>query len=102
MDTIVRELKELGANVTRSHYVLSEAMLSRLDRAGILVWNQAPVWQRDHGANLLRIPLERAPRASPRCAHGEGGAQPPVGDHPLRGQRAHASPPTASRGPGAS
>ena len=34
MDTTVRELKELGANVTRSHYVLSEAMLSRLDRAG--------------------------------------------------------------------
>ena len=59
MDTTVRELKELGANVTRSHYVLSEAMLSRLDRAGILVWNQAPVWQRDHGANLLRIPSER-------------------------------------------
>ncbi len=59
MDATVRELKELGANVTRSHYVLSEAMLSRLDRAGILVWNQAPVWQRDHGANLMRIPLER-------------------------------------------
>jgi beta-galactosidase/beta-glucuronidase len=59
MDTTIRELKELGANVTRSHYVLSEAMLSRLDRAGIMVWNQAPVWQRDHGANLLRIPVER-------------------------------------------
>ena len=59
MDTTVRELKELGANVTRSHYVLSQAMLRRLDRAGILVWNQAPVWQRDHGANLLRIPIER-------------------------------------------
>lgn len=59
MDTTIRELKELGANITRSHYVLSEAMLSRLDRAGILVWNQAPVWQRDHGANLLRIPVER-------------------------------------------
>jgi hypothetical protein len=59
MDTTIRELKELGANVTRSHYVQSEAMLRRLDRAGILVWNQAPVWQRDHGANLMRIPLER-------------------------------------------
>ncbi len=53
-DTIVRELKEVGANITRSHYVLSEGLLRRLDRAGIMVWNQAPVWQRDHGANLLR------------------------------------------------
>ena len=59
MNTTIRELKELGANVTRSHYVQSEAMLRRLDRAGILVWNQAPIWQRDHGANLLRNPVER-------------------------------------------
>ena len=60
MDTMVRELKEVGANVTRSHYVLREGLLRRLDRAGIMVWNQAPVWQRDHGANLLRNPLDRA------------------------------------------
>jgi beta-glucuronidase len=60
MDTVVRELKELGANVTRSHYVLSEGLLERFDRAGIMVYNQAPVWQRDHGANLLRTPLDRA------------------------------------------
>jgi hypothetical protein len=60
MDTVIRELKELGANVTRSHYVLSEGLLKRFDRAGILVYNQAPVWQRDHGANLLRTPLDRA------------------------------------------
>ncbi len=59
MDTTVRELKELGANVTRAHYVLSEPLLRRLDRAGIMVWNQAPVWQRDHGANLLGNALER-------------------------------------------
>lgn len=54
MDTTVAELQELGANVTRAHYVLSEAMLRRLDRAGILVWNQAPVWQRDRRPNLLK------------------------------------------------
>jgi hypothetical protein len=60
MDTMVRELKELGANVTRAHYVLSEGLLNRLDRAGIMVWNEAPVWQRDHGANLLKAPLDRA------------------------------------------
>ncbi len=54
MDTTVRELQEVGANVTRAHYVLSEEMLRRLDRAGIMVWNQAPVWQRDKGGkNLL-------------------------------------------------
>ena len=60
MDTMVRELKEVGANITRSHYVLSEGLLRRLDRAGIMVWNQAPVWQRDHGANLLKYARERA------------------------------------------
>lgn len=60
MDTAVRELKELGANVTRSHYVLSQGLLNRFDEAGILVYNQAPVWQRDHGANLLRRSIDRA------------------------------------------
>jgi beta-galactosidase/beta-glucuronidase len=59
MDTIVRELKELGANVTRAHYLLSEGLLRRFDRAGIMVYSQAPVWQRDHGANLLRTALDR-------------------------------------------
>jgi len=59
MDRIVADLKELGANVTRSHYVLSEGLLSRLDRAGILVWNQAPIWQRDRKDNILREPLQR-------------------------------------------
>jgi beta-glucuronidase len=60
MDTTVRELKELGANVTRSHYVLSQGLLDRFDKAGILVYNQAPVWQRDHGANLLKRPVDRS------------------------------------------
>ena len=59
MDAFVRELQALGANVTRAHYVLSEGMLRRLDRAGIMVWNQAPVWQRDHRANLLQYASER-------------------------------------------
>jgi beta-glucuronidase len=59
MDRIVSNLKELGANVTRSHYVLSQALLSRLDRAGIMVWNQAPIWQRDRHANALRFPSQQ-------------------------------------------
>lgn len=60
MNTTVRELQELGANVTRSHYVLSEAMLRRMDRAGIMVWNQAPVWQRDRRPSLLASAENRA------------------------------------------
>jgi len=59
MDRIVADLKELGANVTRAHYLLNDRLLSKLDRAGIMVWNQAPIWQRDHGANLLRYPSHR-------------------------------------------
>jgi beta-glucuronidase len=59
MDRIVRDLKAVGANVTRAHYLLSERLLSRLDRAGIMVWNEAPIWQRDHRSNLLRLPAER-------------------------------------------
>jgi beta-glucuronidase len=47
MNRIVYDLKAVGANVTRTHYSLNERLLRKLDRAGIMVWNQAPVWQRD-------------------------------------------------------
>jgi beta-galactosidase/beta-glucuronidase len=53
MDQIVADLRDLHANVTRAHYLLSEGLLERLDKAGIMVWNEAPIWQRDRGANLL-------------------------------------------------
>jgi beta-galactosidase len=59
MDRIVADLKDLGANITRAHYLLNDRLLSRLDRAGIMVWSQAPIWQRDAGARLLRLPSER-------------------------------------------
>ena len=59
MDRMVSDMKALGANVTRAHYLLSEGLLERLDRAGILVWNEAPIWQRDHGAHILWRPAER-------------------------------------------
>ncbi len=59
MDTIVRELKEAGANTTRAHYLLNPGLLDRFDKAGIMVWNQSPIWQRDHGANLLQYSKER-------------------------------------------
>jgi Glycosyl hydrolases family 2, TIM barrel domain/Glycosyl hydrolases family 2 len=59
MNQIVSDLKELGANLTRAHYLMSERLLARFDRAGIMVWSQAPIWQRDHGAQLLWRPNER-------------------------------------------
>jgi hypothetical protein len=44
---LVSELKAVGANVTRAQYGLSEELMSALDRAGILLWNQSPVYHRD-------------------------------------------------------
>ena len=45
--TTVSDLKSLGANITRAHYLLSNAMLDKLDQAGILVWDQPPVYHYD-------------------------------------------------------
>lgn len=56
-DRIVSDLKDIGADVTRAHYVLSDDLLSKLDAAGILVWSQAPVYHRDA---LLRSASERS------------------------------------------
>jgi glycosyl hydrolase family 2 len=56
---IVRDLEQVGADVTRAHYLLNERLLDALDRAGIMVWSQAPIWQRDHHSNLLQFPSER-------------------------------------------
>jgi beta-glucuronidase len=47
IDEIVRELKAIGANVTRAHYLLDERLLDRFDEEGILVWSQSPVYHRD-------------------------------------------------------
>jgi beta-glucuronidase len=59
VNRIVSDLKDLGANVTRAHYLLDERLLDRFDRAGIMVWNEAPIWQRDHGSNLLSQSAQR-------------------------------------------
>jgi hypothetical protein len=59
MNTIVSDLKQLGANVTRAHYLMNDRLLARFDRAGILVWSQAPIWQRDRRAHLLWRARER-------------------------------------------
>ncbi|HEY7631358.1 MAG TPA: glycoside hydrolase family 2 TIM barrel-domain containing protein [Thermoleophilaceae bacterium] len=47
IERIVAELKAVGANVTRAQYGLSDELMSALDRAGIMLWNQAPVYHRD-------------------------------------------------------
>ncbi len=57
VETIVDELKELGANVTRAHYLLDDRLLRRFDEEGILVWSQAPVYHRDA---MLKTPGERS------------------------------------------
>ena len=51
MDEIVTQLKELGANSTRAHYPLNERLLQRFDQAGIMVWNQAPIYHRNSELN---------------------------------------------------
>ncbi len=57
IDRMVSELKALGANVTRAHYLINERLLDRLDEEGILVWSQAPVYHRDR---LLETAAGRA------------------------------------------
>ncbi len=57
MDTIVAQLRAVHATVTRAHYLLNPGLLDRLDRAGIMVWSQAPLYHRDA---LLRTPAQRA------------------------------------------
>jgi beta-glucuronidase len=59
VNRIVADLKDLGANVTRAHYLLDERLLDRFDREGIMVWNEAPIWQRDHRSNLLSRAAQR-------------------------------------------
>jgi Glycosyl hydrolases family 2, TIM barrel domain/Glycosyl hydrolases family 2, sugar binding domain/Glycosyl hydrolases family 2 len=43
IDTIVSQLRSVGANITRAHYLLSDRLLNALDAAGIMVWSQPPV-----------------------------------------------------------
>lgn len=63
---IVQDLQDAGANVTRAHYTMDERLLSALDRAGIMVWAQAPVYQ---STSRLNDPatLDRALRSNERA-----------------------------------
>ena len=42
---LLNRLRSLGATITRSHYPLHPAFVEALDRAGILYWVDAPVYQ---------------------------------------------------------
>jgi hypothetical protein len=44
-DTIVHELGAIGANFAREHYPPHPALLEAFDRAGIVFWDQIPVWR---------------------------------------------------------
>jgi len=57
IDTIVSELRDVGANITRAHYLLDPRLLDALDAAGIMVWSQPPV---DHADPVLRTAAGRA------------------------------------------
>ncbi len=57
IDNTVDELKALGVNITRAHYLLDPRLLERFDEEGILVWSQAPVYHRDA---LLKTPRQRS------------------------------------------
>lgn len=47
VERIVSELQDVGANVTRTHYLFDERLLTRFDEEGILVWNEAPIYHRE-------------------------------------------------------
>jgi beta-glucuronidase len=44
-DLLLNRLVNLGATITRSHYPLHPAFIEALDRAGIMYWVDAPVYQ---------------------------------------------------------
>jgi len=53
---VVAELQALHADVTRSQYPLSQPLLDMLDRAGIMIWTEAPIYNRD---DLLHTKVQR-------------------------------------------
>jgi beta-glucuronidase len=57
VENIVSELKALGVNITRAHYLLDPRLLKRFDEEGILVWSQSPVYHRDA---QLKTPGQRS------------------------------------------
>jgi beta-glucuronidase len=44
-DNLVEELRAIGANFAREHYPPHPALLEAFDRAGVVFWEQIPVWR---------------------------------------------------------
>jgi beta-glucuronidase len=52
----VSQLQQLGATLTRSHYPLSPLFLELADRAGIMVWDEVPMYRMsDEALNLKSV-----------------------------------------------
>jgi beta-glucuronidase len=45
----IRQVKDVGATIVRSHYPLSPAFLELADQAGVLVWSEVPVYRMNTG-----------------------------------------------------
>ena len=83
---LLNRLQNLGATITRSHYPLHPAFIEALDRAGIMYWVDAPVYQ------VPTDELGQARRSQARPARGGADGsqqhQPPVDPHVVARQRA--------------
>jgi beta-glucuronidase len=66
-DTIVHELQAVGANFAREHYPPHPALLEAFDRAGIVFWEQVPVW-RVRDTQLRKASFRRTALAALRGA----------------------------------
>jgi beta-glucuronidase len=58
MEQAFRNLRDLGATITRAHYPLSPYELELADRYGIMVWSEIPVYRMK--STLFNIPAIRA------------------------------------------
>ena len=83
---LLNRLKNLGATITRSHYPLHPAFIEALDRAGIMYWVDAPVYQ------VPTSNWDEARRSQACAARGRADGsqqhQPPVDPHVVARQRA--------------
>jgi beta-glucuronidase len=79
MDQIVADLVKLGANVARAQYPMPQGILDRLDKAGILFWNQAAVYHEDE--DLKTVAGRRAALDKVRTSIIQGRNHPSVMAH---------------------
>jgi beta-glucuronidase len=61
---LLQRLRELHATITRAHYPLHPAFMEALDRAGILYWSDAPVYQVPVGNMAIPSVRRRAIQAN--------------------------------------